>query len=853
MKYFFISILCVFASLYVEAQSPQLKQKLQDAEYFYLNEDYEQAIKLFKDILKMDPKNYNVNYKIGVCYQSLPFEAGRSIPYLQKSIQGISKGYVEGSITEKKAPIEAMYLLAHAYHTNKYYDEAINYYQRYLDTIPATDLYNDEIAKRQLQSCRTAKEISKHPVPVEIFNVGNTINSQFDDFNPCPTSDGRILFFTRLVIITPKTKPGEEVAIKKIEKIMYSEYLGDDRWSEPKELNEQLKTGGFCNTVSINADGTFLILYKNNWDNGGMTDFNSGTLYYSTRKSRTDNWAPMKKFNKNINTPSNETHAMLSPDGKRLYVTTDIKGGYGGLDIYMSELVKGDWGPLKNLGPTVNTAFDEQTPIICEDGNTLYFSSEGHYNMGGLDIFKTTQLGNNTWSEPVNIGAPINSPDNNAYYFPFQNGKQAFYALARHEGYFTFGAMDIYQVEFIEEEPIVNEIPVTLQGAVTFDDNKISDSTVRITIINVATKDTIKNITPTEQGEYTLVVPSGEYQINFTRPKYNSVEKHVSIAKTTIEKTVTVNAIMYPEAVESKKYYVIRNIYFDLDSYELNKEAINEANKLLAIMLENPSLYIEVIGNTDSYGNAEYNQKLSENRSRKIIDYLNTRGIESERFISTAAGTTHKAIEDQSQDGKVDADKAKLNRRVEIRVLKSKGDAQIVVDNRPDELRFKEFNRFSVLVMESPTKVDLKSFTNLGANIKVMEFAQKTGGFLYYYGDYKSKADASKALNECIEKGYANAKMIDYFALNKSNEFVINNPVKFTKKYTIQLQAVNKPIILHVNPIMAETKRYQTADGYYRYTFREYDTIEEAQLDLKKIIDNGFTDAVIIEVSKLQK
>jgi hypothetical protein len=256
----------------------------------------------------------------------MPFEAGRSIPYLQKAVTGISKAYVEGSITEKKAPLQAMYHLAYAYHTNKYYDEALAMYQRYIDTLPISDNYHFQIAQRQLQSCRNAKEISKHPVPVEIFNVGNTINSAWDEFNPCPTSDGKLLFYTRLVEIKQTTKKGEDDANKKVYKIMYTESLGDDKWTEPKDISDQLKTGGLCNTVSVNADGTFLILYKNTWENGGMTDISTGTLYYSTRKSRKDPWTPMKKFNKNISSVNNETHAMISPDGNRLYVTSDRKG-----------------------------------------------------------------------------------------------------------------------------------------------------------------------------------------------------------------------------------------------------------------------------------------------------------------------------------------------------------------------------------------------------------------------------------------------------------------------------------------------------------------------------------------------
>lgn len=854
MKYFLISIVCVFTTIYVEAQSPQLKQKLMDAEYFFLNEDYEQALKYFKDILKMDPKNFNVNYKIGLCYQRMPFEAGRSIPYLQKAVTGLSKTYVIGSITEKKAPIQAMYNLAFAYHINKYYDEAIAMYQRFIDTIQPTDLYFSDLATRQLQSCRNAKEISKKPIGVEIFNVGNSLNSPFDESNPCVTADGKYIYFTRLVTTKPKTKTGEDDAIKVTLKIMSSEFLGGEKWSDPKDISEELQTLGTCNTVSINADGTFMILYRNGYYSGGIADFKGGMLFYSERKSVNDKWSPIKKFNNNINTSANETFAMLSPDGQELYFTSDMKGGYGGLDIYVSKLVKGKWGVPTNLGPIVNTQYNEETPIISEDGKTLYFSSEGHYNMGGFDIFKSVKMSDKIWSEPENIGSPINSPDDNLNYFPFLHGKQAFYALARYEGYFTFGGMDIYQCEFIDPEPVqpISEIPIKLEGVVSFDDNKVIDSTMTISVVDFVKKDTISVFKPKPNGEYSIFVPPGEYNIVYKRPSYNLLEKHIIITKSDVEKTVTLHAKLYPEEV-NKKYFVIRNIYFDLNSSELNADALVEVKKLLEIMKENPGLYIEVIGNADSFGKDEVNQKLSEARSRKVIDYLVQNGVEAERFVSTAAGNKNLAVIDKTDKG-VDPEKAKLNRRVEIRVLKSKGDADIVVDNRPDEMKFKQYNRFSVLVMDTTIKQDIKKFNNLElTKDKIIEFSVKNGRYLYYFGDFTNKADAAIALNKAIDKGYKNAQIIDYFALNKENEFVVTNPVKYTKKYTIQIQAVNKPIILHSNPIMAETKKYVTKDGLYRYTYKEYDDLNVAKLDLKKVIDAGFTDAMIIEVAKLQK
>src|SRR5690554_6541013 len=207
MKYFLVTTSFVLLTLFGFSQiEEQLRDKISDANFFYYNEEYDKALPIFKEILKKDPDNANINFKTGRCYQLMPFEAGRSIKYLEKAVLDISEDYVVGSYKERSAPVSALYHLAHAYHMNRYYEEGIEYYKLFRERLFVDDTYSMQVVERQLESCKTAQEISETPVAVEIYNVGNIINTPHADYNPCITADGNTLFFTRLI---PEENQGE--------------------------------------------------------------------------------------------------------------------------------------------------------------------------------------------------------------------------------------------------------------------------------------------------------------------------------------------------------------------------------------------------------------------------------------------------------------------------------------------------------------------------------------------------------------------------------------------------------------------------------------------------------------------
>lgn len=858
MKRITLLLLLVGSFSLMNAQSNEkFKDKITDAEYLFLNEDYADALNVYKEVYKQDPENANICYRIGLCYQMLPFEAGRSIPYLETAIKSLSKSYKEGSYKERNAPIDALYYLAYAYHTNNYIEKAIETYTTYRDSLPISDVYNIKLTERQIESALNAKEIMKNPVEIEISNIGNVVNSALSDYNPAVTADGKTIIFTRG--IPAKISDTAKISVDLQEKrILISRLHGDENWSKPVDITDSLGTKGKCETLSLSADGNTLLLYKNDWEEGGITDFKAGTIYYSEKKNGA--WQSIKKFDNTINTFEFESHACISPDGKRIYFASERKGGFGGLDIYVStKNDAGTWSEAVNLGPTINTPFDEDTPYLLEDGKTLYFSSEGHYNMGGFDIF-TSVFNNGSWSTPVNIGYPINTSADNVFYVPVKNGAQAFYSLARHEGYLTFGGMDIYKMDIVPEKEKRNDIvkEFTVKGTVRLEDFGELDSSFSVTVFDSVSKQIVASVKPDiKTGEYSLIVKDGTYSISFKGDNYREDKKIVNMESLKLLNTpvLIVNANLVPESIDAKKYFIIRNIFFDYNSSALNRDALIEVEKLLSIMLENPGLYIEVIGHTDSQGSVAYNKKLSADRARTVVDYLVAKGVEPTRFVARGVGKGQLIAIDYKADGTTVQEGAQLNRRVEIRILKTGNQATIVTldEQVPDAIRFKDYNRFSVCLEESATIIEDKKFANVKDVAPVVNHIETKQGYLYYFGDFDSKGDASLALNKVIAKGYKNAYLINYFELNKKNKFIVTNQNEVMITYTIQLKAVERQLVLDAFTKLDGIKQYKTSDGFYRYTYKEFTDIELAKEELKNVIARGFTDAFIIEVDKLKK
>ncbi len=485
MKKITFLILLLTFGLKISAQLySSYKEMFLEAESYFLFEEYNEALPLYQQLLMEYPGNDNYNYKIGVCYLNNLYEKEKAISYLEKATQNINPKFKENSFKETGAPLDAIYYLGQAYMINEQLDQATETFKEFRAQADP-EVYDLELVDAQIRSCEIAKELMSKPLDFNKKNIGERINTRFADHSAVVSRDR-----TKLVFISE---------LQFYDAMFFSEKV-NGQWSYPRNIVPELGVDGDVYPTALSSDGTEMYIYRN--------DEYEGNLYRSFY--RNGRWTKIEKLNDNINTKYWESHASLSPDDNTLYFTSNRKGGYGDLDIYKSERTKeGTWGPPENLGPVINTRYNEETPFMTDDGLTLYFSSYGHYNMGGYDVFYSTLLNEEEgrWAVPINAGYPINTTDDDVFFLPVDNGNFVYYSRYDPDGY---GKQDIYILDiFSETHPRKFEIT----GMLSMQDDSRIDEDLMLTLVNRGTKDTVAVTTTGPGGEFQFEAPRGQYEI----------------------------------------------------------------------------------------------------------------------------------------------------------------------------------------------------------------------------------------------------------------------------------------------------------------------------------------------------
>jgi Tol biopolymer transport system component len=415
-------IVTIIFSVSVYAQENKgLQDTFLEAEFFLMNEDYPDALNYYLQLYEKLPDNSNLAYCIGVCYLNIPGKKNLSIGYLETASRNMSAKHKEGAISQTAAPYDALYDLAKAYRINYMFDKAKETYTKYLGTLLPDDRENQDYIKHEIEVCDMAKILITKPVAYSEENIGELFNDEKANFNPVISADGKSFAFM--------------VSLKFYDAVMFSR-LVNGKWTAPINITPELQSDGDFYISCLSADGKQLFLSKDD-------NYNSD-IYSSSFDGKS--WSKTVKLNKNINTRYWESHAFISDDGNQLIFASDRPGGFGGLDLYISRKVKGDWGPAVNLGPEINTQFNEDRPFLINNGKTLFFASQGHENLGGYDLFRSDLQSNNLWSKPKNLGYPINTPDDNIFFMPIGDGKSGYYSVFKESG--GFGKEDIYKITF---------------------------------------------------------------------------------------------------------------------------------------------------------------------------------------------------------------------------------------------------------------------------------------------------------------------------------------------------------------------------------------------------------------------
>ena len=625
--------------------------------------NYTLALDHYLKAQNFNPNNAILNYRIGRCYLN-SYDKSKAATYLENALK-----------LDPKVDPNIHYQLGLAYHLNYQFDDAIKEYTTFKASLSPEELkkYSKDIDKKIGES-NTAKELVKNPVRVFIDNMGPSINTIYPDYSPIINADESVMFFTsRREGTTGGEKAPDDMQFYED---IYISHNNNGVWGQATNPGKPLNTKRNDATVGLSPDGQTLLIYKGS---------HGGDIYQC--KLNGSHWGKPKALPKTINSRYHESSATFGPDGRTLYFVSDKPGGYGGRDVYMSKMnEKGKWGEAVNLGPVINTEYDEEGVFMHPDGKTLYFSSQGHKTMGGYDIFKSTYE-NGKWSEPENLGYPINTPDNDIFFSISGSGVHGYYSSAMTGG---IGEKDIYMITFLgPEKPVISNNEDNLLASLTKPVKEtVIEPTVAIksnqltllkgTIVDDASStplkatidltDNVKNEiianfeSNSETGKYLVSLPSGvNYGITVKADGYLFHSENFDIPAATGYNEISKDIRM--KKIEVGNKIVLRNIFFDFDKSTLRPESTAELDRLTKMLNDNSSLKIEISGHTDNIGSAAYNKTLSENRAKAVVDYLVKNGINSNRLTYKGYGFDQPIATNDNEEGR------QQNRRTEFKVV----------------------------------------------------------------------------------------------------------------------------------------------------------------------------------------
>lgn len=481
-----IVLFSFFALVTLEAQTKVKRKDINritdQAEEAFYNEDYRKALSLYQQLFQMNPEGADYyNYQIALCYLYSNIDNEKAMSYIDMAKESMAE-----------TPLSDFYYynLGKSYHLNNKYEEAINAYESALNIGVADKELKKEI-ETQIQTCRNAIEITKSPLNVKITNVEDPVNTQFAEYRPLITADESMLVFTSRREGASNGKV--DLDGRNYEDIYFTERDELGYWKQPEKISSNINTELHEASVGLSADGRELLIYKGNPNAGGL---------FVSRMIGTE-WTIPQMLGENVNSKKyQEPSASISADGKYIFFVSNRKGTLGEKDIWRAaKESSGDWGQAENLGQSINTEYDEESPFIHPDGKTLYFSSKGHSSMGGYDIFKSV-MENGQWTNPENIGYPVNTPGDDLHFVLTADGKNGYFTSSRTG---TIGEQDIYKVGFDVTIPLI-----LVKGVVKKEDP--GEFKVSISIIDKKTnkpEDFVYNPNPAT-GKYLLILPPGK-------------------------------------------------------------------------------------------------------------------------------------------------------------------------------------------------------------------------------------------------------------------------------------------------------------------------------------------------------
>jgi outer membrane protein OmpA-like peptidoglycan-associated protein len=658
-----------------------VKKQYNIADGYWDDQNYDFALKIYQNIQTQVPTTAFLNFKIGECFSKgmLSKNNDSALHYLSESTQNVSKDiqFDVSDNTLESAPIFAYLEFAKLLRKNNKITEAEDNLKSFEESL-GSDI-SDEWRKtldRENKICETAKLLIANPVNINITNLSK-VNSKYPEYGPVLSADEKTMIFTsrRKIKNSTSNQAKDIIDFGYYEDIYIAKKDDKGEWGEPKLISDKINTSGHEATIGLSVDGQQLLIYSAQEDP-------QGDIYYSKLNGK--NWSKPIAFEA-LNSKASETHACFSANGKTVYFTSNRKGGYGGYDIYkVTMLPNGEWSKSLNLGPKINTELDDRAPFIHPDGVSLFFSSNGHETMGGFDIFQATDLGEEGWSTPENIGYPINTPEDDVSYATSVDGKRSYYASKKEGGK---GENDIYLITI--PKPSVQPMTVLVGEFTTGDEGGTIPEDAEIIVKDNETNEIYGIYKPNQKtGKYLFILPPDKnYNITYNAEGFLFKSENVIIPKNSAYQSIKKVIKLAP--IKANESIVLNNVFFDYESFDLTKDSRSELNKLFNLLSNNPSIKVEIQGHTDSKGLKSFNKKLSQKRAESVRKYLVKKGINKIRVTAVGYGENQPIAKNTNSDGSDNEEGRALNRRIELKILSKDGQEKANVNKIyvPKELK----------------------------------------------------------------------------------------------------------------------------------------------------------------------
>ncbi|MFK7978366.1 MAG: OmpA family protein [Saprospiraceae bacterium] len=595
------------------------------------------AIQDYKTVIKIAPDFIDAQYELAAIY------------FNQKNYTQARAGLSKVIEIDPTYKPQTYYYLGLAYWEENNFEQAIPQFDSFLKSNSKSVKLRAK-ATKYLQNSQFAAKALKNPVPFNPTPLGQSVNTSFPEYLPSVTAEGNTLVFTRRI------RGDEDVFISK--KV-------DGQWAAPEPILD-INTPENEGSQYISADGSLIVFVRCS----DRTGYGGCDLYFSEKKG--DIWSKPENMGQPINTRGWESQPSLSADGNILYYASNRKGTLGGRDIWRSKRdEQGAWSNPVNLGPTINTTSDDESPFFHPDGKSLYFMSSGHQGMGGYDLFLSRRDGKK-WEVPQNLGYPINTKGNEGALFITLDGTTAYFTKdnlpekdaekrtsRRQPDLFTFE-----MPQSLRPTP-VTYIKATVKDALTT--QKLANA--KIEVVNLLTNEILSTSKTDAKGDFLACLPmGGNYALNVNKESYLFHSENFELLEgSSLQAPYLLKIKLQPIIVETtaekpvkSEPIILKNVFFESGSNELKATSLTELNNLKMLLVQNEQLKIQINGHTDNVGSDTDNLKLSESRAKAVADYLIKQGISATRLSYKGFGESKPIDSNDTEAGR------KHNRRTEF-------------------------------------------------------------------------------------------------------------------------------------------------------------------------------------------